>query len=85
MWIGVWGILLDTVLLRETKFSFTLFSSVSVLFKASMREQETAATTQDVEEGGMELESQRQHFEQVIIREIYRCLYLVVLPLQFSD
>lgn len=50
-----------------------------------MREQETAATTKDVEEGGMELESQRQHFEQVNIRGIYRYLYLVVLPLQFSD
>lgn len=50
-----------------------------------MREQETAATVQDVEVRWMELESQRQLFEQVIIREPYRCLYLMVLPSHFSD
>lgn len=50
-----------------------------------MREQETAATLQDIEVRQMELESQRQLFEQVIAREPYRFLYLVVLPMQFSD
>lgn len=50
-----------------------------------MREQETAATVQDVEVRQMELESQRQLFEQVTVRQLYRCLYLMVLPMQFSD
>lgn len=49
-----------------------------------MREQETAATVQDVEVRQMELESQRQLFEQVTVRKLYRCLYLMVLPMQFS-
>jgi len=46
-----------------------------------MREQETAATVQDIEVRQMELESQRQLFEQVIVRELYRCFYLMVLPM----
>ncbi|KAM9302910.1 TBC1 domain family member 31 isoform 1-T1 [Morus bassanus] len=37
--------------------------------KASMREQETAATVQDVEVRRMELESQRQLFEQHLIKD----------------
>ncbi|XP_059692082.1 TBC1 domain family member 31 isoform X1 [Gavia stellata] len=37
--------------------------------KASMREQETAATVQDVEVRRMELESQRQFFEQHLIKD----------------
>ncbi|XP_076185276.1 TBC1 domain family member 31 isoform X4 [Aptenodytes patagonicus] len=37
--------------------------------KASMREQETAATVQDVEVQRMELESQRQLFEQHLIKD----------------
>uniref|UniRef100_A0A8B9SGA6 TBC1 domain family member 31 n=1 Tax=Anas platyrhynchos TaxID=8839 RepID=A0A8B9SGA6_ANAPL len=37
--------------------------------KASMREQETAATVQDVEVRQMELESQRQLFEQHLIKD----------------
>lgn len=36
-----------------------------------MREQETAAALQDVEVRRMEVESQRQLFEQVITRELY--------------
>lgn len=83
VWLGILDILPDTVSLREKNFSFTVFSFVSHLLKASMREQETAATVQDVEVQWMELESQRQLFEQVIIREPYRCLYLMVLPLHF--
>jgi len=56
------------------------------LLKASMREQETAATVQDMEVRWMELESRRQLFEQVIIRELYRySIYLMILLLQFSD
>lgn len=66
-------------------FSFALFSCASLLLKASIREQETAATVQDVEVRQMELESQRQLFEQVTVRDLYRCLYLMVLPMQFSD
>ncbi|KAI6075221.1 TBC1 domain family member 31 [Aix galericulata] len=38
-------------------------------FEASMREQETAATVQDVEVRQMELESQRQLFEQHLIKD----------------
>lgn len=71
MWLGVLDIL-DMSFLREN-FSFTLCSCVSLLLKASMREQETAATLQDVEVRRMELESQRQLFEQVVTRELYRC------------
>ncbi|XP_067146301.1 TBC1 domain family member 31 isoform X4 [Apteryx mantelli] len=37
--------------------------------KASVREQETAAAAQDVEVRQMELESQRQHFEQHLIKD----------------
>lgn len=85
MWLGVLDILLGIGFSREKSFFFTVFSCVSLLLKVSMREQETAATVQDVEVRRMELESQRQLFEQVIIRELYRCLYLMVLPLQFSD
>lgn len=85
MWLGVLDILLDTVFLREKNLSFTVSSCVSLLLKASMREQETAATVQDVEVQRMELESQRQLFEQVVIRERCRRLYLIVLPWQFSD
>jgi len=62
-------------------FSLAPFSCVSLLLKASMREQETAATVQDIEVRQMELESQRQLFEQVIVRELYRCFYLMVLPM----
>lgn len=36
-----------------------------------MREQETAAAVQDVELQWMELESQKQLFEQVIFRGLY--------------
>ncbi|KFU84063.1 WD repeat-containing protein 67, partial [Chaetura pelagica] len=44
-------------------------SCVSLLLKASMREQETAATVEDVEVQRMELESQRQLFEQHLIKD----------------
>ncbi|XP_042641675.1 TBC1 domain family member 31 isoform X3 [Tyto alba] len=40
-----------------------------IMRKASMREQETAATVQDVEVQRMELESQRQLFEQHLIKD----------------
>lgn len=66
----VLDILLDIGILREKNISFIVFSCVPHLLKASMREQETAATVQDVEVRRMELESQRQLFEQVIIREL---------------
>ncbi|KFV54697.1 TBC1 domain family member 31, partial [Tyto alba] len=56
---------LDDEIMRKAE----LFSCVSLLFKASMREQETAATVQDVEVQRMELESQRQLFEQHLIKD----------------
>ena len=84
MWLGVLDILLDLGFFKGEEFLlYCIF--MCFLLKASMREQETAATVQDVEVQRLELESQRQLFEQVIIKEVYRCLYLMVLPLQFSD
>lgn len=63
-------ILLDNVFSKQKNF-FTVFSCVSLLHKASMREQETAAAVQDIVLQRMELESQKQLFEQVITRELY--------------
>lgn len=63
-------ILVDNIFLKQKNF-FSLFSCVSLPYKASMREQERAAAVQDIELQWMELESQKQLFEQVIIGELY--------------
>lgn len=52
--------------LKQKNF-FNVFSCVSLPHKASMREQETAAAVQDIELQWMELESQKQLFEQVLL------------------
>lgn len=62
-------ILLDNVSLKQKNF-FSVLLCVSLLHKAYMREQEIAAAVQDIKLQQIELESQKQLFEQVIIKEL---------------